>query len=121
MYTIDTISFFSYGLFLSEYEGQAHLPDPKSQFFTVYAKEGYQITKRVGNVLEINGFIIGESQADFIAKVGVLQGVFKAPGTRTIVLDNLPIECFCVDGFEISNVRFSGLYYGKIQIKLIIV
>ncbi len=121
MYTIDNISFFSYGLFLSEYEGQAHLLDPKSQFFTVYAKEGYQITKRVGNTLEINGFIIGTSEADFIAKVGVLRGIFKATGTRTIVLDNLPIECFCVDGFEISNVRLSGLFYGKIKIKLIIV
>lgn len=121
MYTIDDISFFSYGLFLSEYDGQAHLLDPKSQFFTVYAKEGYQITKRTGNVLEINGFIIGDSEVDFISKSQVLYDVFKAPGTRTIVLDNNPMECFCVDGFEVSNVRFSGIFYGKIKIKLIIV
>ena len=121
MYTIDGISFFSYGLFLSEYEGQAHLLDPKSQFFTVYAKEGYQITKRTENILEINGFVIGQSQVDFIAKIQVLYDIFKAPGTRTIVLDNTPMECFCVDGFKISNVHLSGIFYGKIKIKLIIV
>jgi len=121
MYTIDSISFFSYGLFLSEYDGQADLLDPKNQFFTVYAKEGYQITKRTGNILEINGFVIGMDQSDFIAKVQVLQGIFKAPGTRTIILDNNPIECFCVNGFEVTNVHLSGIFYGKIKIKLIIV
>jgi len=121
MYTIDTISFFSYGLFLSEYDGQAHLLDPKNQFFTVYAKEGYQITKRNGNTLDFNGFVIGASQADLISKINVLYGIFIAPGTRTIVLDNNPIECFSKDGFEITNVHLAGIFYGKIKIKLIIV
>lgn len=121
MYTIDTVPFFDYGLFLSGYEGNADLLDPKNQFFTVYAKEGFQITKRTGNILEVNGFIIGTDESDFIAKIVVLQGLFKASGTRTIVLDNDPIECFCVDGFEVTNVHLIGIFYGKIKIKLIIV
>ncbi len=121
MYTIDTIPFFNYGLFLSEYDGNANLAEVKSQYFTEYGKEGYQITKRNGNILELNGFIIGSSLADFQSKLTVLYDLFKASGTRIIVLDNEPMECFCVDGFEIYNAHLIGQFFGRIKTKLIIV
>lgn len=121
MYTIDNIPFENYGMYISSHSGQSHLPEPKDQLFTVYGEEGYQITARKENNLELNGFIIAANMADFITKAANLRDLFSNHGIRAIVLDNGVLNCFAKDGFKIVNVRVSGKVYAKIQVKLTIV
>ena len=122
MYTIDSNPFADYGLYASNHHGQAYLLDPKSQFFTIYGKDGYQITKRKGNILILNGYIIADDLTDFQSKISSLQTVLKASGTRSVVLDQGAHVCFCSDGFNIDKVRITpGKAFGRIQIKLMII
>jgi hypothetical protein len=121
MYKIDTIPFENYGMYISTHSGQVHLPVPKQQLFTVYGKEGYQITKREANILNLRGFIIANDITDFITKTSDLRALFSASGLRTIVLNNATLNCFAKEGFQIKNVQVSGKVYAKIQIKLTIV
>jgi hypothetical protein len=122
MYTIDTIPFTDYGLLISGHEGQADLLDMKTQFFTIYGKEGYQISKRVGNTLTINGFIIANGLIDFQSKITALQTIFKASGLRSVVLDQDAISCFCTNGFEIDRVHiYPNEAFARFKINLLIV
>ncbi len=121
MYTIDNIALENYGLYISTHQGQAHLPEPKQQLFTVYGTEGYQITKRKANELDLRGFIIADDITDFIAKTTNLRTLFNASGTRALELDNGIITCFSKDGFKVDSVRIVGNVYAKFQIKLTIV
>lgn len=121
MYTIDTIPFKNYGMYISTHSGQAHLPVPKQQLFTVYGKEGYQITKREANILDLRGFIIANDMSDFITKMSNLRGLFSANGLRVIVLNNAALNCFAKDGFQVKNIQVSGMVYAKIQIKLTVI
>lgn len=122
MYTIDTIPFTDYGLLISGHEGQSNLLDMKTQFFTIYGKEGYQISKRVGNTLTINGFIIASGLIDFQSKITALQTLFKASGLRSVVLDQDAISCFCVNGFEIDKVYiYPNEAFARFKINLLIV
>ena len=122
MYKIDTILFSDYGLQISTHKGQNALLNPKSQFFTVYGNEGFQITKRKGNVLTLVGFILADDITDFIAKTAIIRNLFKAPGIRAIELDNGVLNCFCIDGFKIDKVRAkSSTTFARFSIKLMIV
>ena len=121
MYTIDTIPFENYGLFISSSAGISHLPEMKQQFYTVYGAEGYQITTRTAKTLELNGFIIAEDIADFMSKCDNLRGVFSSQGIRTIVLNNGAINCFAKDGFKVDNVKVRNQVFAKFEIKLTVV
>lgn len=121
MYAIDGIEFKDYGLYVSDHKGQANLLDPKKQFFTVYGSEGYQISKRKGNILSIFGYIIADDLNDFVSKTSALRTLFSYPGTREIVFDNENLTCFNMGGFKIDRVRMnvSGSY-GRFKIQLVI-
>lgn len=121
MYTIDNISLTSYGLHVSNHKGQVDLPEVKEQFYTAYGFEGFQPTKRKGNELELNGFIIANDMSDFIAKCATLRTVFSAAGLRVLSLDNGNLNVFAIDGFTIDNVKVNGAVYAKFNIKLLIV
>ncbi|SFS30833.1 hypothetical protein [Lutibacter maritimus] len=121
MYTIDNISFTTYGLHISTSKGIAMLESAKTELFTIYGKEGYQITKHKASTLELNGFIIANDITDFKSKINSLSTVFKSAGLRSIVLDNNAINCFAVDGFRIDKVRIYGKVYASFNIKLTIV
>lgn len=114
-YTFDGIPFASFGLYLSDAKELDALPEMKEQFFTAYATEGYQITKREANNLELNGFIIATSLADFNSKILALYKLFSSAGVRYVKLnDEVEIECFAKDGFQVSDVivHSSGVIAG---------
>lgn len=121
MYTIDTIPMTDYGLYISNNEGPAHLLEPENQFFTIYGAEGYQITKRKANILTLNGFVIGSDLNDFKSKLSALYALFSSAGLRSIVLEASAINCFCVEGFKVSNVRIAGNMFAAFSINLTIV
>lgn len=122
-YTIDSIPFLSFGLYLSKAESLHDLPEMKEQNFTKYGSEGYQITKRKNKNLEFNGFIIGSSLTDFQSKIQALYKVFSSAGTRTIVLNNTTtVVCFATSGFTVDNVFLnSGGVIANFRMSLIIV
>lgn len=104
-YTFDGIPFSSFGFYLSDAKELDNLPEMKEQFFTSYATEGYQITKREANNLELNGFIIATSLADFNSKILALYKLFSSAGVRNVKLnDEVNIECFAIVGFQVSDV-----------------
>ena len=119
-YTFDGIPFASFGLYLSDAKELDALPEMKEQFFTSYATEGYQITKREANNLELNGFIIATSLSNFNSKILALYKLFASAGVRNIKLnDEINIECFCKDGFQVSDVIVhSAGVAARITIKL---
>lgn len=122
MYTIDTISMTDYGLHISKHDGELHLVDPKDQFFTAYETEGFQVTKRKGNDLLLNGFIIASDLADFKTKTSALYTAISATGTRTIVLSTETINCFALEGYKIDQVRvYDNAVYARFTSKLKIV
>ncbi len=121
MYTIDDIAMQDYGLYISNNEGPAHLLEAENQFFTIYGAEGYQITKRKANVLALNGFVIGINLIDLKAKLTALYTLFSSAGLRSIALESSAIDCFCEEGFTVSNFRASGIYFCNISINLTIV
>jgi len=108
-YTIDSIPFSSFGLYLSKADKLHDLPEGKEQFVTKYGQEGYQIVKRKNKILEMNGFIAGSSLSDFITKIQALYKVFSSSGTRSIVLDTITtVICFATEGFKIDNIYYTN-------------
>jgi hypothetical protein len=105
-YTIDSIPFLSFGLYLSKAEALHDLPELKDQFFTRYGAEGWQVVKRKNKTLDINGFIIGSSLTDFQSKIQSLYKVFSSAGTRSIVINSETIVCFAIEGFKVDNITF---------------
>lgn len=121
-FTIDSILSESYGLYITTSEGHLNLPESKEQFYVAYGYEGYQITKRKGNDLEVNGFIIADNMADFKAKTAALKSLFSAPGLRIITDNNGNVfNCFCKEGFSIDKVYVYNQVFARIKIKLTIV
>ena len=104
-YTIDSIPFASFGLYLSKPEAIFDLPELKEQLFTKYGSEGYQITKRKNKTLDFNGFVAGNSLDDFQSKVKALYLLFSQAGTRKLKINNeLYVTCFADQGFTIDGV-----------------
>lgn len=121
MATINNILFTDYGLHISTSKGVANLPEAKEQFFNVFGKAGYQLTKRRANTLEINAFIIADDLADFIQKTSDLRTLFSDPGIKVINLGDNDVDCFATEGFRVSKVFKVGAVYSKFYIKLNIV
>ena len=108
-YTIDSIPFSSFGLYLSKAERLHDLPGNKEQYFTKYGQEGYQIVKRKHKTLEMNGFVTGSSLSDFTTNIKALYKVFSSAGTRTIVLNTVTsVACFATKGFKVDNIHYSN-------------
>lgn len=121
-YTIDSIPFLSFGLYLSKAEALHDLPELKEQQFTIYGSEGYQITKRQNKTLDFNGFIIGTSLADFQSKVSALYKLFSSAGTRNIkIADEINVDCFATEGFRVENVHFNGQVIANFKASLLVV
>ena len=106
---IDGIPFSSFGLYFSSVLGQRDLQEMKEQYFTSYETEGFQITKRQSNILNINGFIVGTSIADFKDKVSSLYALYSSANTKNITLSgNNYGYHFPVNGFSITDVIVSN-------------
>ena len=122
MYKINNKPMTNYGLHISKHDGHIHLFEPKEQFFTVYGKQGYQITKRKANILHLKGFLIADNLADFMAKVAELNTVFSDPGIKAVELDTHTVNCFAEKGSKVTGMYvFTNAVYAKYEIKLTIV
>jgi len=121
METINNISFLNYGLHISNYKGVANLQEAKEQFYTIFGKAGYQITKRNADFVDVHGYLLASSLADFRSKVTALQNLFTASGVKVINLGNGAMNTFAKDGFTIKNVHITGNVFAKFHIKLTIV
>lgn len=122
-YSIDSIPFLSFGLYLSKAEALHDLPELKEQQFTKYGSEGYQIVKRKNKTLDFNGFIVGSSLADFQSKIQALYKVFSSAGTRSIVLNNeVMVVCFAISGFTVDNIiLYNTGMIAKFRISLMVI
>lgn len=120
-YSIDNIPMTDYGLYISTHLGPANLPENKSEFFTVYGNEGFQITKRKANDLELHGFIIANNLTQLKAYLNSIYTVFKSPGIRAVEINGDVINCFAADGYTISNVRIGDMAFCQLKMKLTIV
>jgi hypothetical protein len=118
MATINNIAFSTYGLYLSTYKGIVDLPEGKEAFVIIFGKAGYQITKRRANVLELFGFIVADTLADFKTKAGNLRTLFASAGLKTVNIGNGGVETFAKEGFKISKVFIQGKVYAQFNIKL---
>ena len=122
-YLIDRYDMSNFGLYISSIKDIDNLSELKSQFYTKYGSEGYQIVDRKNKVLLLNGFIIGNSISDFNVKIANLTLLFATEGLRSIKLkDEDLIQCFAKDGFTVEKVMvFNNLVAGIFSIGLTIV
>jgi hypothetical protein len=122
-YSFDKIPFSYFGIYLSKPESLHDLPELKEQFFTKYGSEGYQIVKRKNKTFDFNGFIIGNSLADFQDKIKALYLLFSSSGTRQVKLNNeIYVECFATEGFKVENIYlYNNMVIANIKISLICV
>lgn len=122
-YLIDGFDMSNFGLYISSTKDIDNLPELKSQFYTKYGSEGYQIVDRKNKTLSLNGFVIESSISDFNIKIANLTLLFATEGLRSIKLkDEDLIQCFAKDGFTVEKVMvFNNLVAGIFSISLTIV
>ena len=122
-YTIDSIPFSSFGLYLSKAETLFNLPELKEQNFTKYGSEGYEIVKRQNKTLDFSGFITGNSITDFQNNVAALYKLFSSTGTRNIKInDEINVDCFATEGFKVDNIYlYNNLMIANFKISLMAV
>ena len=119
---IDRISFAQLGGGLLRVAGDVrNRPALKPQDFTVWGKEGYQITKTEAPILNIEMYIEGNSYADFKGKINRLQALLASAGTRLIKAPNLSLrEFFVTEGFKVTNMfSAENYFFGLVTIKAI--
>lgn len=118
--TIDSIPMLSFGLIPGSKKEIHSLPDLKEMQFTKFGAEGYQITKRKNKTLELSGFVIGSSLADFQSKIKALYKIFSSPGLRTVKINSeISVSCFATSGFTVDTVYiYSSGMAGKFKINL---
>lgn len=121
-YTIDSVPFSAYGLYVNKSGEVYNLPEAKEQFFTKYKKEGYQITKREYRTLTIDGYVMASSLNDFKTKVANLQYIFSCEGERQIKKNNeIVVTCFAKDGFSINEIfLLTNSIISKFSISLVV-
>lgn len=108
-YTIDSIPFASFGLYVSKPDAVLDLPKMQETYFTKYGTEGYQIAKRSYEQLKIKGFIIASSVSDFQNKIKALYLLFSSAGERYINLNNeIYRYCFADEGFTVRKIIMGG-------------
>lgn len=122
-YLADRIPLKSFGMYVSKVTGRGDLKDMDKESFTVYDREGYQVTGRKPNEINIRGFVEASDLATFQARIKALWKLFTDPGTRKVRLnDYVTIESFVTDGFSVSNfIKQNGLLIANIDLKIIAV
>jgi hypothetical protein len=120
-YQIDGIPMSSFGLYLSYRKDVFNLPELKPQYFTKLEAEGFQISKRKNNKYIFEGFLVGDSLADFQANVRNLYAMYDSAGLRTFKLtDDITFECLPANGFTISQVYYYDKVIAKFRSELIV-
>lgn len=119
-YGIDNYSFKDLGLTVLSMQSGFNRPAPKSQVFTAYQNEGFQITKTAPREITIKGFINELTYTAFKSRVDKLMALFTAPGTHTISKQNDSIRTFFIkDGFTLSEIYSnSSEIYAFIDFKI---
>jgi len=112
-YGIDNISFSALGGFLTEFKGQRRgMPEVKSEQFTAWQKEGYQITKTQAAKIEFGILVQADTYAAFKTKITSLYALFSKSGTRLMnVKEDAIREFFVTEGFRLTTVYKNQLKY----------
>lgn len=109
-YTIDDIPMTSFGLYYSKGSGLRNLSELKTQLFTIYGAEGYQMTRRKARNFGIKAAVVGSGISDFQDKIDALYKVFASSGLRTIIINNeITIKCFAVEGFRVDGAYLNNV------------
>lgn len=67
------------------------------------------------------GYLAAPGYEAFTNRLKVLYHLFGSPGLRRVVSTGTPFDCFCTDGFRISDVRVTpGKAFGRFSIKLLV-
>jgi hypothetical protein len=104
IYTIDGLAFGSFGAFLRQSNGLLNSAATKEQEFTSYQTEGYQLTKRQANEIEIDLVFKAESFAGLKSNIADFQNLLTAPGLRFLNVDGYNRSCFVIDGFTVQGI-----------------
>ncbi len=118
---VDNMPLQSFGMYVSKIQGRGDQAKMDKEYFTVYDKEGYQVTGRKAVEISISGFVEGADKTTFQANIKALWKLFTDPGLRKVKLnDYVTIESFVTDGFIITGVHVaSNKVIGSIFLKLI--
>ena len=119
-YVADSIPFKSFGLYVSDVKGRGEEPGMESGEFTIYGKEGFQITGRKPKELKINGFVKAGTLETFQTNIKALWKLLTDAGTRKVNLnDYATVEGFVTEGFTIANFqKQDGLCIANIDLRL---
>lgn len=72
--------------------------------------------------ITFEGYLAASGYEAFTNRLKALYHLFGSPGLRRIVSMGEPFDCFCMDGFRISDVRVTpGKAFGQFSIKLVVV
>lgn len=120
-YGIDSISWDGLGVELVGFTGdRLSRPETKTQQFTAWENEGYQITKTGPSILDLT-FLV--QSVDYSSLLGTIQGLyalFSQSGTRMLSVKNDTYrEVFVVDGFRVENIRSGSQFTCMVAIKAI--
>ncbi|MFC0185990.1 phage tail domain-containing protein [Pseudarcicella hirudinis] len=77
-----------------EIDGRYNLPATKSQQFTAYSSEGYQITKRTFREITLKCLIVESDLNAFQTRINSLSKLFAKEGLRTITYRHDALRTF---------------------------
>lgn len=119
LYTIDAVPMRSFGLYASSYTGVISLPEMKQMQFTKAEEEGYQITKRRANKIELSGVLLADDLTTFMANIKNLYALFTAEGERQIILRNqATIAGYILNGFKVDKIRVQDFVIGEFKCEI---
>lgn len=105
---IDGVSFESLGAFIERTEGQFTRPEAKEQQFTAFGREGYQVTKPEGLVINTQLVFYSQTMAELQANVKKLQKLLSQAGMRKLNVDGVDRPAFNTAGFAVTDIRVGG-------------
>lgn len=104
---IDGYTFDQLGVLLLAYDVELNRPAIHEGQYTVYGREGYQLTKRGFNTYTRRFLVDATNYAGFNTIVTNFRHLLSLPGKRVLRLDDgLYREVFCKDGFRVTDVYF---------------
>lgn len=119
---IDGYSFKALGGYQISLTGDRwNRPAPKTGSFSVYGKEGYQITKKVAPELTFRLYIKQDTYTLFAAKISALYQLLGSPGLRSLTANNDSIRSFYVkDGFKVTSMYSRpNCFIGIVECKIV--
>lgn len=103
--TIGGIPLTSFGIYLNGTKQLNSLPELKEQLFTKYGAEGYQIVKRNGDTIDVNGYLLASDISDLQSKIKALYLLFQSTDLLELIVNNESLgNCFLTEGFKVEDI-----------------